>query len=218
MLACTKGKVRIGQTVQVQMVWVSELSRIPVCCSKHEHNSLPLAQANAADFHLVFGDSANELNWAFITQQFLHCAADKFRVLLQHGHFFRVPQERVHSIADQVSSGLVSGAKQHYTLCEELLFRQNLTVLLDIEQQADEIAAFVAAPLRHSSSEKLLERQDCLLCEVGLLHGPIRVAQKHRDRIRPANEPLVQKLRHSKHPRNDAHRQRMGNLPQDVCF
>src|SRR5215469_16355629 len=105
-----------------------------------------------------------------------------------------MPQEGIHPIADQVSRGLVPRAKQHYALCEELLFRQNLTALLDIEQQADEIATFLLASLRHSSSEKLLELQDRLLCDAGLLHGPVRVPQEHRHRVRPPNEPLVQKL------------------------
>src|SRR5215469_3560753 len=160
------------------MVWVSELSRIPICCSQHKHNWLPSAQADTVDFHLLFSHSPSELNWAFITQQFLDCAADKFWVLLQLGHFLRMLQQRVHSIPDQVSSGVVSGAEQHYTLCVKLLFRQNLAFFLDIEQQADEIAAPLPAPLRRSSSEKLLERQDC----------------------------------------GNAHWQRVGDLPHDVCF
>src|ERR1700747_2972269 len=107
MLTCAKGEMRIGQPLQVQLVWVPELSRIPICSSKHEHNQLPSAQADTADFHLLFGHSASELNWAFITQQFLYCAPDKFRALLQLSHFFRMPQQRVHSIADQVSRGVV---------------------------------------------------------------------------------------------------------------
>src|ERR1700747_666894 len=102
-----------------------------------------------------------------------------------------MPQQRVHSIADQVSSGVVTSAKQQYTLCVKLRFLQNLTVFLDIEQQADEIAASLPAPLPCSSTEKLLERQDCFLGKVRLLHGSIRVPQEHPDRMRPENEPFV---------------------------
>src|SRR6266851_4847022 len=50
---------------------------------------------------------------------------------------FRMPQQRVHSVADQVSSGLVPGEKQRHALRVELLFRQDLAVFLNIKQQAD---------------------------------------------------------------------------------
>src|SRR5215472_17943629 len=102
-----------------------------------------------------------------------------------------MPQERVHSVADQVSSGLVPGEKQPHALRVEFLIRQNLAVFLNINQQADQVAALLSPPLGHGSAEKLSKCNDCLLCTFRLLYGPLRVSKEYREGVRPLEKVIV---------------------------
>ena len=177
---------------------------------------MPLVQRHAADFHVLFCGAARVLNRAFVTQQLFHCRADDFRAFSQLRHFHGMPQQRVDSVANQVPGRFVSAEKQHDALRVKLFFRQDIAIFLDVQQQADQVAALLPPPFRDRRAEKRRQRQHRLLRQPGLFQGAARVSHHNRERVRPLNEVLVQRLRHAKHLGDHAHRQRIGDLLEDI--
>src|ERR1035441_5844423 len=113
-------------------------------------------------------------------------------------------QEGVHPVANQVSSGLMSGKEKSDALGIEFFFREHFSFFLDVDEETDEICPFVPPAFCNGLLKERSEFNESVLRRVGLFNGAIRTAAKNCNRPGPMGESFMLRLRYAQHLGDDA--------------
>ncbi|MFN8642092.1 MAG: hypothetical protein U0802_10720 [Candidatus Binatia bacterium] len=208
--AAAEGEVVVVGPGQVEAIGIGEARRIAVGGGEQAEHDRAAAQRAAAEHHVVGEHHAiGRLHRTVVAQELLHRAADQRRIVLQAAALFGMAQQGQDGVGDQVGGGFVSGAEDQPAEGQQLGAAQDVALVLDRHQGADQVVAR-RRPARLGDVAQIgghvLERR---LAGAQAAGGLQRVEQR-RQRVRPVFEAGAVGARDAEQLGDHHHRQRIG--------
>src|SRR5215813_14637486 len=129
-----------------------------------------------------------------------------------------MPKQGENYIYHKISSRFMTTEKQHHALCEQFLFRQNVAVFLNVQQQADQVVTLLLSALRDLAAEELRDFKNGILRRTQALWSVMGIPNKNGNCVCPLKELVVHCIRNPKHLGNYEHGKRIGDVLQNVRF
>ena len=211
--------LRLGAVaVDVELVGVGECFRIPVRRGADQEHRFARRNGAAGQMRLFEGVADVVLDRSFVAQQLFHRRRDLTAVVEQFLPLVRVAREDHDRVADQLGDGLGAGPTQKH--CEtgyfDIVEFAQLTVGsgdLRGDQPADHVVLRICAPFL--DQVVVVHRR----IDVGLHTGFADLDLSRfamQAGVDPVPDLLPGLLRHAGHPGDDLHRERGGEVLDDV--
>ena len=187
MTAVPEGDVAVLAARDVEVLGVGELHRIAVGCAQQQVDLVARRNLVALDLDRLAGTARGQLNGAVQAQHLLDRARDELGSRAQAHQLRRVPQQRLHSVPDQVRGGLVTRAQQQHRGRDHLFLGEGVVQVTGHHQPRQQVVAGLPLAQRDLARKVVaqLDRGARGLVDPGLADRPV---QEHRHLVGPALE------------------------------
>src|SRR5215831_11548988 len=183
--AAAVSKVLVVLAFEVDLVRVREPFRVAVARSIQHNDRRALWNGRSRNLDVFEGGAGGpKLDRRFETQELLDPRHNQLRSAAQLVKSIVVPQQREHTVGDQVDGGLVTGEKQKHRVAQELAVRQTLFGAIVhhrgeharaglfgvlFQQPVHIVSQFLFTPITHLAKTLLL-LGSCLRAQVETVH------------------------------------------------
>jgi len=192
----------------VEAVRIREHCRVAICSADAQGQDASLGHRRTADLRVFCRRPVAQLVRAFHSQHFLYRTAGKRGIRAQTLEFFRVREQQVYGIGDQVAGGFMACVQQEDALVVEGMPGKTEALGLPAQQSREEVVVCIAQGATAALHQRVQECEHFSHCPVAGRETCLAQPELERpeDRERPAAQGAALLVWHAQHVPDDLDR------------